>query len=266
MEKNIILSSMLVTEAMEFEEFLSRLKALEKCGFVESKRSGSTGIGKTLEDELGIQENNVPGPDFDRYELKARRRESTAPITLFTKSPDPKGSNRRLWNAYGYREGESKDGLVQTTLSEDSQDTIVEESISGLKVLRIAVIAGKENRAGIQPLLINSRISLSNPKGIEAYYNLNALRAKFEQKYKPLVLVLADYQVIDGVERFHYNEAFLLKGFGFDSFLQLLAEGKIEIHIRIGYYEDGRYHDHGTAFRTYEEHFPSCFREIHRIL
>jgi hypothetical protein len=37
---------------------------------VETHRAGSTGIGKTLEDLLGIEENNVPGPDAVGVELQ----------------------------------------------------------------------------------------------------------------------------------------------------------------------------------------------------
>ena len=45
-------------------------------GFVESHREGDTGIGKTLEDLLGITENNIAGPDFATYELKSARKDS----------------------------------------------------------------------------------------------------------------------------------------------------------------------------------------------
>ena len=48
-------------------------KYLEICnmGWITTHRSGPTGIGKTLEDLLGIPENNINGPDFGDYELKS---------------------------------------------------------------------------------------------------------------------------------------------------------------------------------------------------
>jgi len=45
-----------------FEEFVERLQEIESMGYVETHRAGNTGIGKTLEDLLGIEENNIPGP------------------------------------------------------------------------------------------------------------------------------------------------------------------------------------------------------------
>ena len=52
------------------------------------------GIGKTLEDLLGIKENNFPGPDGITTELKSARKNSKSMLTLFTKSPDP------TWNKF----------------------------------------------------------------------------------------------------------------------------------------------------------------------
>ena len=61
---------------MNYNEFVERIKQIKDMGFVESNRSGDTGIGKTLEDLLGISENNIAGPDFDIYELKSGRKDS----------------------------------------------------------------------------------------------------------------------------------------------------------------------------------------------
>lgn len=71
-------------------------------GWITTHRSGNTGIGKTLEDLLGIDENNYQEKDFGEYELKASRCNSNSMLTLFTKSPLPKGSNTALRLAYGY--------------------------------------------------------------------------------------------------------------------------------------------------------------------
>ncbi len=62
-------------------------------GWIKTHRSGNTGIGKTLEDLLGITENNIQGPDFGSYELKSGRINSNSMLTLMTKSPEPRGIN-----------------------------------------------------------------------------------------------------------------------------------------------------------------------------
>ena len=47
------------------------------------------GIGKTLEDELGIPENNIQGPDGEATEVKGARKNSSSNLSLFTKILGP---------------------------------------------------------------------------------------------------------------------------------------------------------------------------------
>jgi hypothetical protein len=68
-----------------FDEIKKRLEEIKEIGFVKTHRSGQTGIGKTLEDLLGIKENNIPGPNaLGIIELKAIRKNSKSMLTLFT--------------------------------------------------------------------------------------------------------------------------------------------------------------------------------------
>lgn len=53
------------------EDFIREYSNIVNMGWVKTHRAGPTGIGKTLEDLLGIQENNIDGPDFGDYELKS---------------------------------------------------------------------------------------------------------------------------------------------------------------------------------------------------
>ncbi len=69
---------------MKLEEFIDRFDALKNKGFVKSLRRGPTGIGKTLETYLGIDENNLYLPDLGEIELKAHRDDVNNLITLFT--------------------------------------------------------------------------------------------------------------------------------------------------------------------------------------
>ena len=85
-----------------FDQLVEEIKKLKKIGFIKTHRSGNTGIGKTLEDELGIEENNFPGPDGITTELKSARKNSKSMLTLFTKSPDPHGINSELLKSFGY--------------------------------------------------------------------------------------------------------------------------------------------------------------------
>lgn len=44
---------------MTLAELKKKLKNIKALGFVKTHRKGDTGIGKTLEDLLGIKENNM---------------------------------------------------------------------------------------------------------------------------------------------------------------------------------------------------------------
>lgn len=63
------------------EDFIREYSNIVNMGWVKTHRAGPTGIGKTLEDLLGIQENNIDGPDFGDYELKSCRINSNSMLT-----------------------------------------------------------------------------------------------------------------------------------------------------------------------------------------
>ena len=85
-----------------FNEITKKLRELKTKGYIRTHRIGTTGIGKTLEDLLGITENNIPGPNAAMIELKSARKNVSSMLTLFTKSPLPKKANSVLLQKFGY--------------------------------------------------------------------------------------------------------------------------------------------------------------------
>ena len=67
---------------------IKKLKEIKKLGFISSQRGHDTGIGHTLEQLLGLKENNLSIPDIGVFELKTQRSETASFITIFTKKPD----------------------------------------------------------------------------------------------------------------------------------------------------------------------------------
>jgi hypothetical protein len=253
-----------VVKNVDIDTFTKKLKELSDLGFIESHRTGDTGIGKTLEDRLGIKENNISGPDFSVYELKSTRRQSTTMVTLFTKTPSPKGAIKELVDNFGYRHRKGPSKTKQTTLVavEDKTEYIQSEE----KELHVTVDAIKPNSVGLQLYFVGERLYFKNAKGIVAYYDRGALEKAFEKKYHSMIYVIADCRKEGKQEMFWYNEAYRLDGFGFATFAQLIKEGLLKADIRVGHYPDGRVHDHGTAFRILPIHLPKCFEVIDCIL
>ena len=68
-----------------------KLKEIAAMGFIPNARHGNSGgIGNTLEDLLGIEENNLPIPNAAEWELKTQRLNSSSLTTLFHTEPSPR--------------------------------------------------------------------------------------------------------------------------------------------------------------------------------
>lgn len=260
---------------MDYPEFQLRIAQIKGAGYVESHRKGDTGIGKTLEDLLGITENNIAGPDFATYELKSARKDSVSMLTLFTKTPLPQNAINRLLETFGYPQGRASH-RPQFSLAEyvsgKSQVSIkgVEADASAVstreKELHVTVDAVKPNSVGLMLEIKDNKIYIGNKRGVEAYWDNNTLRAAFEKKYRKLIYVLAEHKQEAGKEYFWFNEANLLEGFSFERFSNLVVQGTLKVDLRIGHYSDGRPHDHGTGFRILPRYLPECFDNIVKIV
>ena len=248
---------------MEYQDFLRKINEIKQMQYVKSHRVGDTGIGKTLEDLLGITENNISGPDFATYELKSARKDSVSMLTLFTKAPLPNSANMNLLAAFGYAQRKKARNFKQPTLGGAKID---EPKIPlGDKELHVTVDANQPNSVGLKLGIEDDKIVIENQKGIAAYWDNSTLQSSFEKKYHKLIYVLAGHRK-EGAEYFWFNEAYLLDGFSFERFSELIKEGQLKVDIRIGHHADGRLHDHGTGFRILPKYLPQCFQKIERIL
>ena len=216
-----------------FEEFVERLREIKQLGYVETHRKGNTGIGKTLEDRLRIEENNIPGPDAVGVELKAMRRESSSLTTLFTK--EPPRSERPFWGTKMVREL----GYI------DDKDR---------QALKVTIRPDKSNNKGFYLDYDHDSVSVIHEEvGVCAKYPLDFLQDRFEDKFPALVMVFADTKRIDGVEHFWYRDAYHLDGFDPDAFLQLMRDGDITLDLRMHLKESGANRNRGTAWRIMDE-------------
>ena len=224
------------------DEFIEKYTQICNMGWIKTHRSGPTGIGKTLEDLLGIIENNIDGPDFGDYELKSCRLDSNSMLTIFTKTPQPQGAANTLRMTFGYSSDayDNDEKVLHSTLSADRFVTVADTGHS-LKVS-----------------CSDTKISIIAEDGKEyAYWTRDKLKEAFEKKYKgKFVYAKAHSRGSGANEEFKFVEAYEVSGFDYDAFVSLLEQGKIYIDLRIGQYhggaKDGQTHDHGTGFRIKE--------------
>ena len=234
-----------------YNELIQRLKAIKKMGYINIKthRSGNTGVGKTLEDLLGIEENNIPGPNATMIELKSARKNAKSMLTLFIKSPLPPKANSVLLERFGYESARgNKRKELHTTVNAREFNTL-------------------KGKPGFKIDIQKDRINLITIEGeVVGYWDKEILRNSFERKLPKLLYVKAETRGRGSDEEFWFNEAWLLSGFNFDNFVHLLREGIILVDIRIGQYPDGRPHDHGTGFRVLPDKLDLCFSNRKRIM
>ncbi len=233
---------------MTIKELKNRLKGIKKLKFVPTHRSGDTGIGKTLEDLLGIKENNIPLCDIGKEaELKAYRKDATSMMTLFTLEPKPKGGDRDrfLLDNFGYSKRDNKRS----------------------KELHSTVTCKRYNNQGLKLAVRKDKVSvIGRNHKLKIYWDIEILRKKFSEKLPALVYVLADRKIINGKENFHFNEAYFLSGFDFKLFKKMVKKDYIVADFRMYYRPNGSVRNHGTGFRVKIKRLDNCFKKRVRLI
>lgn len=238
------------------DDFVREFTKIKNQGWIGTHRSGPTGVGKTLEDLLGIPENNLDEPDFGEYELKSCRIDSQSMLTMFTRAPQPARANTYLREKYGYSSSayDNDEKVLHATLSAD----------------RFTSIANTGNKLKIW-CDIDGIYILSQDERENIFWSRETLKRCFEKKYKNKFVYAKAFSRGIGInEEFHFVEAYEVSGFNYESFLDLLEDGKIYIDLRIGQYHSGpnkgKTHDHGTGFRIRESDQYLLFKNIRRIV
>ncbi|MBI5073162.1 hypothetical protein HZA99_05055 [Candidatus Woesearchaeota archaeon] len=220
------------------------LPKLFRKGFLKSLREGDTGVGFTIETELGIKENNSENVDFTYngapVELKTQREHASSNITLFTKEPEKgKFNDASLIKKYGYADVYGRRGLKITL-------TTKEFNPQGFKL----EINESEEKINI----VHER------DGNIWYYSLNDIFAKLHKKLADnLLVVIAESKEEKDGEYLHYKRAYFLSNLSEEKFIQLLREGKFVIEFRMHLKPTGIVRNHGTGFRLNERYLADLY-------
>jgi hypothetical protein len=230
------------------QELKKKLEEIQAMGFIKTHRAHNTGIGKTLEDLLGIAENNIRLPDVGDIEIKAKRIDSNSMLTLATKAPKPRGVNKKLFESYKYLDDEGYYNLHST------------------------VYGSKVNPQGFRINYHEGKLFLENKLNIEAYWDENIFKDVLVSKSNKILLVFgnAKGETKSGNEQFHYVEAYLLHGLNANKFHAAITNNYIKVDIRIGVYRSGKnkgkYHDHGTGFRMKKQDVLTLYDNYKKLM
>jgi hypothetical protein len=220
------------------DELLVKLKDIASRGPIASIVPGdaSTGIGRTLEDCLGIQMNASREPDYRGIELKAyrqRRRSRQVRKNLFAQVPDwsisKLKSSAEILATFGYeRDGEFR--------------------------LYCQVSAATANPQGLRFRLdlADDRLieNSSNPAiGDFVVWQMETLRARLAEKHAATFWVGARSNQVGGREHFHYVEAVYTRAPVVSQFDILLGQGVITMDHLIKRKPSGGAHEKGPLFK-----------------
>lgn len=242
-------------------------------GWVKNGRFGNHGgIGNTLEDFLGIEENNLPIPNAAEWELKTQRANTSSLITLFHMEPSPRAVGfvpKVLLPLYGWSHQESgglyKDSEMsfrQTIhgLSHSDRGFIVKIDRASKKIL-ISFNSSKVNERHSKWLAkVKKKIGLSELKP-QPYWGFDDLEHKAGTKLLNCFYVQAEVKRSKGKEFYWYNKVQMLHKFRFKGLLEALEKGVmlVDFDARTG-------HNHGTKFRLRQNNLPMLYEKVTTVV
>jgi len=241
----------------DVNKFTSAFLSVKARGEYASNRSSHTGIGKTLEDAIGVIENNNDAPDLHGFEIKSHRAFSESYVTLFTKAPTfPKAVNNKLRLNYGSIDSHFPDiKVLHTSIFETRWNT----HIAGYSYKLVR----DDNEKKIFLFIKNIATDEIVENGI--YWTYEVLSNIFTTKLQNLAFIQASVRKDNNKEYFTFKECSLFYGLTLESFLTHLSNGDIMFDIRVGAYKNplsksyGKMHDHGSGFRIKKEKLSSLY-------
>ncbi len=249
------------------------LDDIRQRGWIKNRRPGNAGgVGNTLEDLLGIEENNLPLANTTEWELKTQRASTSSLTTLFHMEPLPRSARivpNLLLPKYGWRHARAGSQYPATEMS--FRQTIRGRSRTdrgfGIAVNRQyrRVLVSFDARAVDRQRHAGWLESVAERAGLDElapqpYWSFDDLLNKASTKMLNCFYVRAEVRRKSGIEFFHYNQIFVLQDFNSGRFLNALENDTIlvDFDARTG-------HNHGTKFRIRQNVWPQLYGEVTEI-
>lgn len=250
------------------DSLIAELRKIAEQGWIANARHGNQGgIGNTLEDLLGIQENNLPIPNAAEWELKTQRRNTAALTTLFHTEPSPRAIKfvpEILLLKYGWAHKEAGKKYAKSEMSFRQTIHGLSPSDRGFQVVidrknsKIVIsfdstkVAAKHNGWLEQ---VQKKIGLGqlNP---QPYWGFDDLSNKAGTKLLNCFYVQAEVKKDGTRELYKYSQVMMLQKFNFSNFLSQIESGNIlvDFDARTG-------HNHGTKFRMRQNSLPQLYEK-----
>jgi len=258
------------------ESLISSLKEIRGKGWIKNNRHGNDGgAGNTIEDLLGIEENNLPLPNAAEWELKTQKTNTSSLVTLFHLEPSPRVMRlvpSLLLPNYGWKHkgagkkyGEAEMSFRQTifgvkgtdrgfkiVVDYDERKVLISFDSTKVDIRHKEWLSDVDNKVGLGEL------------SVQPYWGFDDLIHKAGTKLHNCFFVEADVKkkTVSGkkIEFYHYVNIYMLQGLNVEKFVHSLNEGTIVVDFdaRTG-------HNHGTKFRLQSKHLIDLYGVVTKI-
>jgi len=256
-------------EIFSKQDLIKALRKIRSMGWIPNARPGNAGgVGNTLEDLLGISENNLPLPNAAEWELKCQRADTSSLTTLFHMEPSPRAMKfvpKILLPLYGWPHDQA--GTKYSENEKSFRQTINANSRTdrgfGIKVdyaQRKVVVSFDASKVDGRHSLwledVERRAGL-NELSPQPYWGFDDLFHKAGTKLFNCFYIRAKVKREGRKEYYHYSEIMMLQDFSLDKFIQAIEKGFIlvDFDARTG-------HNHGTKFRLRQDRFPELYDRV----
>jgi hypothetical protein len=244
------------------EELLRRIRFEIAGKWHVGSRIGNDGnAGNTLEDLLGIPENNLKLPDWGEIELKTHQVDSSSLLTLLHREPLPRASVPKLIKSLGWKHEEAgnkypltEKSFRSTTYSGRFSDRgfsirLTDDHIEFIFVPE-EVSREKADRTGVYSTYgkwledVESRRPHYS-ECLPVYWKRDYLEGEISAKLNNTLFCSCKKKKFDGVPHFQYTKFTLLQGFRSEKLEDLLLNNALylDFDARSG-------HNHGTKVRV----------------
>lgn len=255
------------------DSLIKELKSIAARGWIDNARHGNHGgIGNTLEDLLGISENNLPIPNAAEWELKSQRINTASLTTLFHIEPSPRAVKfvpQILLLKYGW--GHKEAGKKYSDNEMSFRQTIhgLSPSDRGFQVIidRVnskVLISFDSSKVAIKHSewlkTVEKKIGLGQLEP-QPYWGFDDLSNKAGTKLLNCFYVQAEVKKENDREFYCYSKIKMLQKFNFEGFLNQIEKGNIlvDFDARTG-------HNHGTKFRMRQNCLPELYEKTTDIV
>jgi len=260
------------------DELIEIFKDIKAKGWVENARQGNVGgVGNTIEDFYGIEENNLPVANSAEWELKCQRitnkgGKAGALTTLFHFEPSPRAAKlvpALLLPYYGWKHEEAG---IKYPANEMSFRQTISGKVRTNRGFGIAIDEAKRKvMISFDANAVSEDVHQEWLKSVEKriglmeihpqpYWGFDDLFHKAGTKLHNCFYIESRSKKIGGKEYFKYENVLVLEKFNIENFIKAIKNDiiLIDFDARTG-------HNHGTKFRVRPGRINELYGKVTRL-